>query len=120
MTEGRRTALFLARLGLTDGGAADTLARLGWWCDGPLPQDAQSVLWALSRAPDPNLALRALVRLAVALDSCAVRGATGRGWAELDWVLRRDSGARGRLFGVLGASTALGDHLVAHPEHWRG
>ena len=30
-----------------------------------------------------------------------------------------DQGLRGRLFGVLGGSTALGDHLVAHPERWR-
>ncbi len=110
------TVLSLVRLGLTDGGAADALARLGWWCDGPLPRDAQSVLWALSRAPDPNLALRTVVRLASALGEEAV----GHGWAELDGALRRDAGARGRLLGVLGSSTALGDHLVAHPERWRG
>ena len=112
MTEGRKTALFLARLGLTDGGAADALARLGWWREGSLHPDEQGVLWALSRAPDPNLALRALARLGAALGG-------GDGWAELDEMLRRDSGARGRLLGVFGSSTALGDHLIAHPGHWR-
>ncbi|MGH3718550.1 MAG: bifunctional [glutamine synthetase] adenylyltransferase/[glutamine synthetase]-adenylyl-L-tyrosine phosphorylase [Pseudonocardiaceae bacterium] len=117
MTEGRRTALSLARLGLTDGAAADTLTRLGWWRHGLLRQDAEGALWALSRAPDPNLALRTLARLAGAMGD----GATaGDGWAELHELMCRDPGARGRLLGVLGSSTALGDHLVAGPERWRG
>ncbi|MGH3855076.1 MAG: bifunctional [glutamine synthetase] adenylyltransferase/[glutamine synthetase]-adenylyl-L-tyrosine phosphorylase [Pseudonocardiaceae bacterium] len=116
MTEGRRTVLSLARLGLTDGAAADTLTRLGWWRHGLLRQDAQDALWALSRAPDPNLALRTLARLGNALDD----GATRDGWAELHGVMCRDPGARGRLIGVLGSSTVLGDHLVADPERWRG
>ena len=109
--EGRRTALSLARLGLTDGGAADTLTRLGWWQHGQVRQGAEDVLWALSRAPDPNLALRTLARLGHAL---------GERWVELDGLIRRDPGVRGRLLGVLGSSTALGDHLVANPERWHG
>ncbi|MGQ0718905.1 MAG: bifunctional [glutamine synthetase] adenylyltransferase/[glutamine synthetase]-adenylyl-L-tyrosine phosphorylase [Pseudonocardiales bacterium] len=109
--DGRRTALALARLGFTDQGAADTLIRLGWWSDGQARQDAEDALWALSRAPDPDLALRTLLRLA---------NATGDGWAELDVALCRDPGVRGRLFAVLGSSTALGDHLVAKSERWRG
>ncbi len=84
--------------------------RLGWWGDGYIESGAQEVLWALSRAPDPNLALRTLVRLAIT---------TGDGWAELDTVLREVPEARGRLFAVLGSSTALGDHLVAKPQRWR-
>ncbi|MGH8922584.1 MAG: bifunctional [glutamine synthetase] adenylyltransferase/[glutamine synthetase]-adenylyl-L-tyrosine phosphorylase, partial [Actinomycetes bacterium] len=110
-TDRRRTALPPARLGLTDDGAADALTRLGWWSEGQPRQDAVDALWALSRAPDPDLALRALVRLA---------RAAAAGWAELDAVLCRDPGVRGKLLAVLGSSTALGDHLVAKPERWRG
>jgi [glutamine synthetase] adenylyltransferase / [glutamine synthetase]-adenylyl-L-tyrosine phosphorylase len=112
VTEGRRTVFSLARLGLTDDGAADTLARLGWWHNGQVRQDAEDALWALSRAPDPNLALRTLARLG--------RAVGGDGWAELDGLMCRDPEVRGRLLGVLGSSTALGDHLVANPERWRG
>ncbi|MGH4025768.1 MAG: bifunctional [glutamine synthetase] adenylyltransferase/[glutamine synthetase]-adenylyl-L-tyrosine phosphorylase, partial [Pseudonocardiaceae bacterium] len=110
-TDRWRTALSPARLGLTDDGAADTLARLGWWRDGQAAPDAVDVLWALSRAPDSDLALRTLVRLA---------GAAGAGWAALDTALREDAGVRGRLLAVLGSSTALGDHLVAEPGRWHG
>ncbi|MFN2495739.1 MAG: bifunctional [glutamine synthetase] adenylyltransferase/[glutamine synthetase]-adenylyl-L-tyrosine phosphorylase [Pseudonocardiaceae bacterium] len=107
-TDRRRTALSLARLGFTDDVTVDTLTRLGWWEKG---QDAEDALWALARAPNPDLALRTLARLAAA---------AGAGWAELDATLREDSGVRGRLLAVLGSSTALGDHLVAKPAHWRG
>ncbi|MGH3973558.1 MAG: bifunctional [glutamine synthetase] adenylyltransferase/[glutamine synthetase]-adenylyl-L-tyrosine phosphorylase, partial [Pseudonocardiaceae bacterium] len=110
MSEDRRAALALARLGFTNHGTADALARLGWWRDGQARADAQDALWALSRAPDPDLALRTLQRLA---------NATGAGWAELDAALCRDPGVRGRLLAVLGSSTALGDHLVAKPHRWR-
>ncbi len=111
VTEGRRAVLSLARLGLTDDGAADTLTRLGWWHNGQVRQDVEDALWALSRAPDPNLALRTLARLGRAV---------GDGWAELDGWMCQDPEVRGRLLGVLGSSTALGDHLVANPERWRG
>ncbi|MBA2473477.1 MAG: bifunctional [glutamine synthetase] adenylyltransferase/[glutamine synthetase]-adenylyl-L-tyrosine phosphorylase [Pseudonocardiales bacterium] len=110
VTEGRRTAsVSLARLGITDGGAAETLTQLGWWHNGQVRRDAEDTLWALSRAPDPNLALRSLARLGHAI---------GDGWVELDGLMRRDRGVRGRLLGVLGSSTALGDHLVANPQRW--
>ncbi len=111
MTEGRRPALALARWGLTDEGAAEMAERLGWWRDGQLRQNVEDVVRALSRAPDPNLALRTLARLG---------SASGSGWAELDAVLCQDTGVRGRLLGVLGSSTALGDHLVARPQRWHG
>lgn len=108
---GRRTAVSLARLGLTSNGTWDILTRLGWWRGGQVQVEVEDVLWALSRAPEPNLVLRTLARLADAM---------GAGWVELHELLCRDLGLRGRLLGVLGSSTALGDHLVAHPQAWRG
>jgi glutamate-ammonia-ligase adenylyltransferase len=110
VTEHPRTAFSLARLGLTDDGAAGVLTQLGWWSHGQVRHDAEDVLWALSRAPDPDLALHTLARLGHSL---------GNRWAELDGLMCRDAGVRGRLLGVLGSSTALGDHLVANPERWR-
>jgi glutamate-ammonia-ligase adenylyltransferase len=107
----KRPPLSPARLGLTDEGAADRLARLGWWQDGQVRDDAVEAVWALARAPDPNLALRTLGRLAAT---------AGAGWAELDAALCQDPGLRGRLLAVLGSSTALGDHLAAEPQRWRG
>jgi glutamate-ammonia-ligase adenylyltransferase len=68
------------------------------------------MMWALARSPDPNLALRALERLAEA---------AATGWADLDAALQSDLALRGRLLALLGSSTALGDHLVAHPDRWR-
>ncbi|MEU5843184.1 bifunctional [glutamine synthetase] adenylyltransferase/[glutamine synthetase]-adenylyl-L-tyrosine phosphorylase [Rhodococcus sp. NPDC047139] len=93
------------RLGLVEPTAPAELARLGW-------TDAGSVelLWALSRAPNADLALRTLARLADSL---------GDDWTELDSALRSDTGLRGRLFGLFGASSALGDHVVANPDRWK-
>ena len=67
-------------------------------------------MWALARSPDPDLALRALDRLA---------GANAREWTACEAALRGDVVLRGRLFALLGGSTALGDHLVSHPDRWR-
>jgi len=106
----RGAAASTARLGLTDPAAADLLARIGWWRDGSPVDGATDALWALSRSPDPDLALRSLHRLADALDA---------GWGELDDALRCDAGLRGRLLAVLGSSTALGDHVIAEPTRWR-
>ena len=64
----------------------------------------------LARSPDPDLALRALDRLA---------GANAREWTACEAALRGDVVLRGRLFALLGGSTALGDHLVSHPDRWR-
>ncbi len=50
-----------------------------------------------------------MVRLAEAL---------GDKWGELNEALAVDRCLRGRLFGVLGSSLALGDHLVANPQAW--
>jgi glutamate-ammonia-ligase adenylyltransferase len=93
------------RLGLVEPTAAADLARLGWDTDAHV-----ELLWSLSRAPDADAALRALVRLADVLES---------EWDELAAALLTNKGLRGRLFGVLGSSLAFGDHLVAHPGSWR-
>ncbi|MUL82364.1 MULTISPECIES: bifunctional [glutamine synthetase] adenylyltransferase/[glutamine synthetase]-adenylyl-L-tyrosine phosphorylase [unclassified Mycolicibacterium] len=95
----------VGRLGLVHPRASAELDRLGWNTEGHV-----ELLWSLSRAPDADIALVAMVRLADAL---------GAGADELNRQLLADRTLRGRLFGVLGSSLALGDHLVAHPESWR-
>ncbi len=98
----------VGRLGLVDPPAGERLAQLGW-----TTQDDKAhvdLLWALSRAPDPDAALRVLVRLAENPDA---------GWDELNAALLKERALRGRLFSVLGSSLALGDHLVAHPQSWK-
>ena len=98
----------VGRLGLLDPPAAEHLTQLGWYDH----DDRAYVdrLWSLSRAPDADAALRALVRLFENPDT---------GWDELSTALLTDRGLRGRLFAVLGSSLALGDHLVAHPQSWK-
>ena len=100
-----------ARLGLTDPDAGPRLRALGWWdVDAPVA-GTELVVWALARAADPDLALAAVERLRESLGEPE--------WAVLDAALRADQGLRGRLFGVLGGSTALGEHLVGQPDRWR-
>ncbi|HET6736740.1 bifunctional [glutamine synthetase] adenylyltransferase/[glutamine synthetase]-adenylyl-L-tyrosine phosphorylase, partial [Mycobacterium sp.] len=94
----------VGRLGLVEPQAAADLARLGWNTDAHV-----ELLWSLSRAPDADTALRAMVRLVEA---------AGSGADELKAALLKDRGLRGRLFGVLGSSLALADHLVANPDSW--
>lgn len=91
----------LLRLGFVDPEAA--LATLGQLGDATDP-----LLAMLSRTADPDHALDALLRLAQAVDDPA---------GMLD-CLADDEGTAMRLLCVLGASPALGDHLVRHPEHW--
>lgn len=93
------------RLGLLDPDAAALLRQLAW--DNP---ESVALLWALSRAPDADLALRTLARLQEAL---------GSDWESLDAELRTDIGLRARLLAVIGASDAFADHLVAHPPTWQ-
>ena len=95
----------VGRLGLVGPSAPQDLARLGWDTDAHV-----ELLWSLSRAADADSALRTVVRIAEAL---------GEDWHQLDAALLKDSSLRGRLFAVLGASLALGDHLVANPYSWR-
>ncbi|BBZ22707.1 bifunctional [glutamine synthetase] adenylyltransferase/[glutamine synthetase]-adenylyl-L-tyrosine phosphorylase [Mycolicibacter hiberniae] len=104
----RRKLPSVGRLGLVDRYAAADLTALGWYSTYTQPH--VDVLWALSRAPDADLALRTLVRLSEAPDI---------DWAELSAALMADRGLRGRLFSVLGSSLALGDHLIAQPESWK-
>ncbi|MDG3013364.1 bifunctional [glutamine synthetase] adenylyltransferase/[glutamine synthetase]-adenylyl-L-tyrosine phosphorylase [Speluncibacter jeojiensis] len=93
------------RLGLVEPSAAADLADLGWTTEAHI-----DLLWALSRAPDADLSLRTLTQLKEAL---------GDGWPELAEALHADRTLRGRLFAVIGASTALGEHLVTDPQGWR-
>lgn len=101
----------LARYGFSDAQAAEAALRsAGWWSnDGP-EGAAERIVAALSRAPDPDLALLSVGRL---------REALGAAWPELSADLVSDQGLRGRLLAVLGSSIAFADHLVAHPEDWR-
>jgi [glutamine synthetase] adenylyltransferase / [glutamine synthetase]-adenylyl-L-tyrosine phosphorylase len=70
------------------------------------PEGADADLLAsLAAAADPDLALITLARLPLDGDLLA--------------ALRADAGLRNRLTAVLGASSALGDHLVRHPDDWQ-
>lgn len=98
----------VGRLGLVDPPAGDRLTQLGWY-----DHDDQAhvdLLWSLSRAPDPDAALRVLIRLAENPET---------GWDELNAALLTERPLRGRLFAVLGSSLALGDHLAVHPQSWK-
>jgi glutamate-ammonia-ligase adenylyltransferase len=97
----------LARYGLT----LQDAVGLGLWDEAaqePADPGAGELLTALSRAADPDLALRQLHRMV-----------EREGSADLMAALRADGGLRRRLTAVLGASSALGDHLVANPGQWR-
>ncbi|MDO4685642.1 MAG: bifunctional [glutamine synthetase] adenylyltransferase/[glutamine synthetase]-adenylyl-L-tyrosine phosphorylase [Corynebacterium sp.] len=85
--------------------AKEDLEWLGW-----LNPESVDLLWSLTGAANPDLALNTLVRLMHAL---------GDERAELDQALRDDVALRVRLIAMLGASTALGDHVVANPQLWR-
>ena len=69
---------------------------------------AEPLLAFLGRTADPDHALAGLVRLAETPERTALLAA-----------LVEDEGTAMRVLGVLGASEALGDHLVRHPAHWR-
>ncbi|WP_405180330.1 bifunctional [glutamine synthetase] adenylyltransferase/[glutamine synthetase]-adenylyl-L-tyrosine phosphorylase [Nocardia sp. NBC_01377] len=94
----------VGRLGLLEPTAADSLRELAWDNVESIP-----VLWALSRAPDADLALNTMVKL---------REQLGTEWTALDSAVRTDTSLRGRLFALLGASSAFADHLVADPSSW--
>jgi glutamate-ammonia-ligase adenylyltransferase len=133
----RPTRNRLARYGFADDGIrADELlgpTGLRLWdpdAQGPAGTDAAELLHSLSKAADPNLALRQLHRIVDAVGRAAARGngekvtgpageivANAATDALLD-ALFKDHGLRRRLIAVLGASSALGDHLVAEPDAW--
>lgn len=87
-----------AKLGLTSPRAAEDLAEIGF--------DDEALLWTLAGAADPDLALNNLHRLHRTADD----------WPRIRALLIDDALFRTRLFALFGASTALADHLVAHPE----
>ncbi|BCY06421.1 bifunctional [glutamine synthetase] adenylyltransferase/[glutamine synthetase]-adenylyl-L-tyrosine phosphorylase [Actinoplanes sp. L3-i22] len=124
----------LARYGFADNGAA-LLGGQGlrlWGAEhGPVSTEAAELIHALSRAADPNLALRQFHRLVDSVSRAAERANGGRptgptgeitenaATRELIDELFRDHGLRRRLVAVLGASSTLGDHLVANEQEWR-
>ncbi|MGX7827071.1 bifunctional [glutamine synthetase] adenylyltransferase/[glutamine synthetase]-adenylyl-L-tyrosine phosphorylase [Actinokineospora sp. 24-640] len=109
MTDPARSVPSTARFGLTGDRAERELRAAGIWGDtGPLPE-YEAILAALSRSPDPDLALRSLDR---------IREADPEGWPGLRAALAEDRQMRGRLVAVLGSSTALADHLAANPSDW--
>jgi glutamate-ammonia-ligase adenylyltransferase len=91
----------LVRMGFAD--AERSLANLG-----RLGDAAEPLLAVLARTADPDLALHGLVRLVEAADD----------GARLVSDLADDEGTAMRLLSVLGASSALADHLCRHPGHW--
>lgn len=94
-----------ASLGLVGPHAVEDLDWLGW-----TDAEAIDLLWTLAGAGDPDLALNSMRRLGEAL---------GEDRAELDKAMRADHTLRVRVLALLGGSTTLGDHLIAHPEQWR-
>ncbi|GAA3121132.1 bifunctional [glutamine synthetase] adenylyltransferase/[glutamine synthetase]-adenylyl-L-tyrosine phosphorylase [Streptomyces rameus] len=111
MTPGRRSSTFtrLLRHGFTDPSAAERLL------DGPElgpVRDDPVLLEALGATADPDLALHGLARLLEAQD-----GPTAH--RELLDTLIAAKPLRDRLLGILGASTALADHLARHPSDWQ-
>ncbi|MFJ3923880.1 bifunctional [glutamine synthetase] adenylyltransferase/[glutamine synthetase]-adenylyl-L-tyrosine phosphorylase [Streptomyces sp. NPDC090022] len=107
---GRRSSTFiqLLRSGFTDPSAAARLLD----ADALAPARTDPVLLdAFGATADPDLALRALVRLAEAQPDDEAR-------RTLLSTLVSAKPLRDRLLGVLGASEALGDHLARHPQDW--
>lgn len=108
---GRRSSTFtrLLRHGFIHASDAERLL------DGPdlAPlRDDPVLLEALGATADPDLALGGLVRLLEAQPESKAR-------RELLDTLIAAKPLRDRLLGVLGASTALGDHLARHSGDWR-
>ncbi|MET4925929.1 bifunctional [glutamine synthetase] adenylyltransferase/[glutamine synthetase]-adenylyl-L-tyrosine phosphorylase [Streptomyces sp. PSRA5] len=108
--QGRRSSTFtrLLRHGFTDPSAAERLLDLPEMVS---VRTDSVLLDALGATADPDLALRALVRLAEAHGSDERR-------LLLDTLIAAKP-LRDRLLGVLGASEALGDHLARHPADWQ-
>ncbi len=109
MADRARSTASAARYGFTDARAEGQLRAAGWWDEAGPVAAAADVLSALSRAADPDLALRGLDR---------IREADEPGWRELDEQLRANRTFRGRLLGVLGTSSALADFIAANPAEW--
>ncbi|MGL5827397.1 MAG: bifunctional [glutamine synthetase] adenylyltransferase/[glutamine synthetase]-adenylyl-L-tyrosine phosphorylase, partial [Nocardioides sp.] len=92
----------LIRFGFVDPARAqDQLTHLG--------SLAEPLVALLARTADPDRALGAVVALADAVEDPHT----------LLTALATDEGTSMRTLSVLGASAALAEHLVHHPEHWR-
>ncbi len=92
----------LIRLGFTDiGTAQELLGRLG--------DAAEPLVTLLGRTADPDQALAGLVGLAEVVPERR----------RLLSALVDDEGTAMRTLRVLGASEALTEHLLRHPEHWQ-
>jgi glutamate-ammonia-ligase adenylyltransferase len=117
----RRAVVRLARFGFDDGERVARLlsdAALGLWDlerNEPADPEAGSVVSALARAGDPDLAVLSLSRLVESLDR---DDPTGGHAATLLAGLRGSGLLRARLLSVLGASSGLADHLAANPGDW--
>jgi glutamate-ammonia-ligase adenylyltransferase len=116
----------LARLGFADPGRAERLLAdpaLAGLVDPLDDVFSDGLPDALGLVADPDLALLSLVRLLESLRKAPSDRDTGSedssDTAQLIAALRHPGRARDRMLAVLGASTALADHLVAHPEQWR-
>ncbi|WP_420120638.1 bifunctional [glutamine synthetase] adenylyltransferase/[glutamine synthetase]-adenylyl-L-tyrosine phosphorylase, partial [Nakamurella sp.] len=98
-----------ARYGLpdTDRVRDDLLLTGLWGADGPVAAN-EDVLAAVARTGRPELAVYGLARLHEADTNPA----------QLMEALRTQPRFRGRLLGLLGASTVLSEHLAAWPEDW--
>jgi glutamate-ammonia-ligase adenylyltransferase len=105
MVKGRRlttTAGTLARMGFRDVEASvQALDRLGGAAD--------ELVHLLADTADPDQASTYLAQLVERVDD----------HQELVRSLVEDEGFAARLFTVIGASSALADHLLVHPAHWR-
>ena len=105
MVKGERVATItgkLARLGFEDADASErALARLGDVDD--------RLMQVLAATADPDQATGYLADLAGKVEARE----------EFLSALSQDDGFSQRLLAVLGASSALGDHLLRHPEQWR-
>ncbi len=83
---------------------------------GLVPPD---LLAAVGDTADPDLALLGLVRVLESLAKADAGSHTGGAdVAGLVAELRSAGPGRERVLAILGASSALVDHLVRHPEHW--
>ena len=111
------TAGILARNGFVDLDRAIALLddpALHALPDGGVGGLDEGLLAALGETADPDAALLGLVRLLESLRRHEKQELTD----ELVAELASDGVGRTRILAVLGASTALVDHLVRHPGHW--
>lgn len=109
MREPIRTHASAARFGFTGKQAEERLRAAGWWTATGPADGSEKILTALSRTPDPDLALTAIDRL---------READRWNWLALAAELRQNVELRGRLLALFGTSKALADLVVATPDLW--